>query len=120
MLAEWQFSASVRWNRRWRVHATQNPCVPVDSVQEFVTEVVVGGGVFVHEMQLQWLVVGRGTFSAAAVSELLGLAVYRYYDGAVETVGRPHTDLRVGAVGHDREKRWVVDPLLEDLHAADG
>src|SRR5207248_8563069 len=84
----------------------QNPGQPVDSVLDFIAGVIVRAGI--------------DTRSAVdGVDGLLRLPVDGHHDGAIQTVLRPHSDLCVGAVGHDREIGWVVIPLIDQLYTAD-
>src|SRR5246127_3362193 len=104
----------------WWVHAAQDPRKPVDAEFDLVAGVVVRGRIGRdillhrhHRRRPRWPSV-RWCLGWA-----LRLPVDSNYDGAIQAVFRPHPDLAVGTIGHDREIRRVVVPLVEQLDAAD-
>src|ERR1700739_2419246 len=104
----------------WWVHAAQDPRKPVDTEFDLVAGVVVWRGIgrdillHGHHRRRPRLRSPRWCLGWA-----LRLPVDGNYDGAIEAVFRQHPDLAVGAIGHDREIRRVVVPLVDQFDAAD-
>src|ERR1700753_410033 len=105
-----------RRGRRW-VDTPQDPGEPINAELQLVAGVVVRGGI---GRKVPPRAQSGGEWRRRpSRTWLWGLAVDRHHDGPVRAVFRPHTHLRVGAVGHDGHIGGVVVPPVDQVVTAD-